>query len=160
MEKKEAVSTEDIAAYLPWFMKGLEATGCRYTLLLGSRSVWAWRPDIKPVKANGNLYVWRDVWKVYPMPHPGYLTQREAPEWDQLLHRLGKFVREDQSILWQLESHCMTCGNPLYMYDPDGVPWCRDHIQEGLKLQKKGADKWATLSIHATSGVLFPPGES
>lgn len=159
-ERDRAVSPDDIAVHLPWFMKAMEVTGCKYMLLLGSRSVWAWRPDLKPVKVNGQLFVWRDTWLVYPMPHPGNLTKREMPEWEAQLSGLNRIIKEDQSILWRLGSSCMNCGNPLYMYDPDGVPWCKDHIQDGLKSQRKAAEKWATLSIHATSGTLFPPGES
>lgn len=158
-ERDRAVTPDEIAAYLPWFMNGLEATGCKYTLLVGSRSVWAWRPDIKPVRVNGRLYIWRDTWLVYPIPHPMNVTKREAQEWDDMLTRLGNIIREDE-LVRQLGEHCMKCGSPVHMYDPDGVPWCRDHIQEGLRLHKEATKKWGMLTINATNGVLFPPGES
>jgi len=158
-ERSRVPSPDEIARYLPWTMKALEATGTRITILLGSRSVWVWRPDIKPMKVNGKLFAWRDMWLVYPMLHPSHVGKREAPDWEQGLTRLGRIVKDD-NLLWWLESHCMKCGNPLYMYDKDAVPWCQEHIQEGFKLQREAHEKWATLSIHATNGELFPPGKS
>lgn len=156
-EMTKTPTPDEVARYLPWTMKALEATGARTTILLGSRSVWLWRPDMKPVNVNGKLFVWRDRWMVYPLLHPQNVDKRAANEWDRQLSRLGQIVRDD-NILWWLESGCMKCNQPLYMYDPDGVPWCQEHIKEGLKLQREGSEKWATLSIHAISTQLFPSG--
>jgi hypothetical protein len=154
-----AVTPEDIALYMPWFMKAMEVTGCQYMVLLGSRSVWAWRPDLKPLLVNGHLYAWRDTWLVYPLPHPGFITKREMPDWDMLVARLGNMVRED-NFSHYLGAGCMKCQSGVYMYDRDGVPYCRTHIEDGFKAQRKGKEKWGTLTINATNTQLFPTGES
>lgn len=157
-ERSKFPAPEETARYLPWFMQGLEATGVRPTILLGSRSVWAWRPDLKPKDVNGKTFLWRDSWMVYPMLHPMNVTRQDETAWEDGLARLKGLLATDD-LLWWLGDRCINCGNPLYMYDPDGVPWCRDHIQSGLKSQREGAGKWANLTIHATSGELFQAGE-
>lgn len=157
-ERTRFPSPDETARYLPWFMHGLEATGVRPTLLLGSRAVWAWRPDLKPQEVNGKTFVWRDSWVVYPMLHPMNVARQDETLWEDGLARLRALLTTDD-LLWWLGDKCIKCGSPIYMFDPDGVPWCREHIQAGLKSQREGAGKWATLTIHATSGELFQAGE-
>jgi hypothetical protein len=158
----KAPTPEQVARYMPWTMKALDATGCRFVILLGSRAVWVWRPDLKPVNVNGKMHVWRERFYVLPLPLPLSSNKQESSDWDTWLAKFGRVIKEGEdraNLLWQLGSHCMKCGGPLYMYDKDGVPWCRDHAEAGLKLQSEGVKKWGTLTINATCDGLFRLGE-
>lgn len=148
-----------IAEYLPWLMEALWVTDTRWVVLLGSRPVWTWRPDLKPKDVYGKVGVWRDRWYVYPMDHPNNVDRRSADQWNYQWLQLGKLMKHDH-LVSTLNEHCISCGNPLYMYDGDGIAWCQTHTQDGLKSQRKASEQWAQLSINATQLGLLPPGDS
>ncbi len=154
----KAPTPEQVARYMPWTMKALDSTATRFTVLLGSRSTWAWRPDLKPSQVNGKLYLWREQFYVLPLPLPMSTNKQEAQDWDIWLAKFGRIIKEGEdrtNLLWQLGSACMKCGGGVYLYDKDGVPWCQDHAEQGLKLQKEGVKKWGMLTINATCDGLF-----
>lgn len=155
------ITLEDTALYRPWLLEAVQAAGARYVLLVGTRPHWQWRPDLRLNTTQGGVYVWRQRQIVCPVVEPSTMPKHELPIWRRQVAKFLQVVKdgggEDSLNQW-----CITCGGQTkgaYWYDPDGVPWCKDHAVDGVKAQEKGVAKWRTLTINAGQTSLLPPGD-
>lgn len=115
-------------------MKVVETVGAPYLLLVGDIVKQMWRRDLKLRQVQGTLAVWGG-WYVWPIQNP---IQCIADP-----HLIGPIretvvgfceaVREGRGLM-ELNSWCVEegCTAKVWVYDPEGVPWCKAHAKNGL----------------------------
>jgi hypothetical protein len=137
----KATTLTENAKYRPWLLNAVEAAGARYVLLVGSRAAWQWRPDLRLSKTEGRIGIWRQRQVIMPVANPATLPKGDMVAWRRQVARLLRVMREGGDIN-ELPTTCIECSGQLWWYDPDGVAWCKEHAEAGVKAQEKGVKKW------------------
>lgn len=151
------ITNDDTALYRPWLLEGLQAAGARHVLLVGSRALWQWRSELRLSMTQGRVFVWQSRHCIMPVEVPDKVDRGEYPEWRRMVLRFCNVPVDN--ISHHLGTTCLKCDQGVYWYDTDGVPWCRDHAEEGVVGQEKGREKWQTATMFAGQRSLLPDGE-
>lgn len=134
-----------IARYLPWTMDALKAAGNRHVLLVG-RAAWLWRADLKPADCVGKWYVWKGKYMVMCVGDPMHgHDKQDVDRWHRHMAAFTAGVNEYVGLeaVQARSCHACTAGTAgVYVYDPDGVPYCRDHAKQGMLDYETEAKKW------------------
>lgn len=149
----KAATTTELATFRPWLLEGVQAAGARHVLLVGSRALWMWRPELRLSTTQYGQYLWRQRQVVMPVLDPAGCTKAEFVVWQQAVVKFARAAKADEDYLVQGGCHAMvnkvTCVEAPYWYDSDGVGWCRGHAEDGVKAQEKGVEKWRQLTTQA-----------
>lgn len=129
-----------IAAYYDATLSAIIASSARYVVLLGNVPISLWRPELRLQQVAGKCYVWDNRRFVYPLMNPiQVLVDRTLQsEYRTSIYHLSQTVHADCGME-ELGTICVypgcredgTWSSGVYVYDPDGVPWCRLHYMEG-----------------------------
>lgn len=151
----------ELAAYRDWLLKGLYAANSKYILLIGARPMWSWRADMRLKDAAGKFFVWKSVFVIMPVSNPlAVMTDKiEYRAWRRMVDRMAVASLTDQDTEL-MEAKCIKCESGVYWYDSDGVPWCKEHFEQGDKDQTKGVKEWQTRTIDAGNRSMFPNTDS
>ncbi len=140
---RPAAPTE-VAACRSNLLDALDAANVRYVMLSGVAATRSWRADLPLADVAGRLFVWRDRWLVMPtFSLQGVMTgAQDGVQWRDHVRQFSYIVNEDVG-LDALSRACIECGDGLYAYDDDGVPYCRAHfnLKGSAKTDKKWTDK-------------------
>ena len=150
----KATTLEQNAAYRPWLLNAMLAAGAPYVLLVGARPAWSWRPDLRLTKMQGRVGIMLQKYVVMPVNNPDIITKEQMVGWRANVERFVRIMKEGGDT-HHLSSNCVECGNALYWYDSDGVAWCKDHAEAGVKAQQKGTEKWQIASMHANQQSIL-----
>ena len=152
---------QELAMYREWLIKGLYASGSKYVLLVGTRPMWVWRPELRMKEVQGRFYIWKQAFVIMPVSNPLSVlaSKHEYTEWVESIRRFCGAVLTDTDTE-HLSSTCIKCENSVYWYDSDGVPWCREHFEDADKAQAKGVREWRTRQIDAGNISMFPNTDS
>lgn len=131
----------------------LEVIGSRYVILAGATAVRAWRTDLNVSTWHGHFGLWGDNLVVMPLLHPAVLLGNRVPNKreirDQMIAELkmfGKVVRGEVDVRQMFGRRCgvgscSMAGSVAYI-DPDGIGWCRGHIETGKKMWEITRAAW------------------
>ena len=156
-KSSRAITNDDLALYRPWLLEALQAAGARHVLLVGSRAAWQWRSDLRLSMTQGRVFVWQSRHCVMPVESPDKVDKGDYPEWRRMVLRFCNVPSDN--ISHHLGMQCIQCPASVYWYDTDGVPWCREHAEQGVENQTKGREKWLTATMFAGQRRLLPDGE-
>lgn len=148
---------QDLATYRPFLLNALSAAGSKYVILVGTRPMWMWRPEMKLKMVQGKMFVWRSRYMVYPVANPLAMQKHEYRSWRNQIEKFCYYVMNDMDTE-AVSADCIDCGERVYWYDADGVPWCREHYEAGEALERKGVREWQTQVINAGNREMFPDG--
>ena len=150
----KATTLEQNAMHRPWLLNAMAAAGSPYVLLMGARPAWTWRPDLRLSKMQGRVGIMRSRHVVMPERSPDIMTRDEAMDWRFNVERFVRIMKEGGDT-HHLPNTCVECGAGLYWYDSDGVAWCREHKESGVKAQSKGVVKWEAAMLQANQQTIL-----
>lgn len=114
-------------------LASLDAADVNYVLLLGGHATRAWRADLRLADVTGQWFVWGRRWLVWPTEHPSVVLKSGTRERTQWREQVAAFCRgvNDGVGLESLGTGCVTsqCAETWYVWDDDGVPWCKTHFK-------------------------------
>lgn len=124
-----------VLSYLPITDNTIDAMNARYVLLVGALPTRLWRKEPKLNLLLGHSGVWKGRWIVYPTLNP-YSIMRDPAltgEWRMQLFDLIDMINNGEEF--RLNTRCITkdCTEGVFMYDPDGIGWCKRHHQAGMR---------------------------
>ena len=121
----------------------LDAANARYVLTLGAQVLNLWRKELILKQVEGRFAVWNGQWIIYPMKNPIAVLREPMlqGEWREMIYRFGNAVY-DGVELDDMPTNCTEakCIGGVYMYDPDGVGWCKEHAPKAMKRRLDGRD--------------------
>lgn len=154
-----------VAMYRKATVSAIAASGARYVILVGLQAVHVWRPELSLEQVRNKFAVMENQFIVYPIYNP------IVPLSDQtLMHAYREGLREFVDAFqqqWVLEGFGTLCAmgkecwddytttSSVYAYDPDGVPWCRDHWRKNFKRRLDHRAKMDKRVNTAPQGVLL-----
>lgn len=131
-----------VLQYLPATLEALHASGAHYVMLLGSTCMKLWRRELLLSQVSGKIAVMRNTWFVYPAPNPIVAVMDGSLMFNYREHirTIVDIVQSDTGLdelgLQCVEKDCLSDGaidSRVFVYDPDGVPWCKTHWRKGFK---------------------------
>lgn len=134
------------AAYLPATLQAIEASGCKYVMLIGGVATHLWRHELQMQQVVNHAAVWKNRWWVYPVLSPivPLTDQTLMVEYRTTMRNLVDMIDEDRAEenmgIYCVEKGCIedhATMSGVWSYDPDGVPWCRTHYPQGMSRRAK-----------------------
>lgn len=156
------VSVYEMQACRGNLMKQLEAADVRYVLLVGAKASLEWRTDLNVTELEGHMGILQSRWLVAPVREAGAVLRidhgrgAESELWRKAVYQLVEAATDDRGIN-VLGYGCMMkgCIEPMFAYDIDGLPWCRNHHAKGMKGAEASRRRWKVKD--AGQGALAIP---
>lgn len=134
-----APTLQETRDYSPTLREAIAATGSKYVLIVGKSATSSWRERLDFGWVTNHMYVMDSRWFVYPVFSPVAVMMDPMlnHEWRMGIQQFCELVHMD-SGLDALADRCSKkgCKNDLFMFDPDGVGWCVEHAEEGMRERK------------------------
>lgn len=131
-----------VALYHDATLSAITASCTRYVVLLGNVPISLWRKELHLSQVVGKFAVWKRRWFVYPLANPiqALVDPTMMSEYRSSIYHLVQTIVADDGMenlaYMCVEKGCVedaTWPSGVYVYDTDGVPWCRAHFRDGLK---------------------------
>ncbi len=129
-----------IAEYRDLTLRALELCGCEYVMLVGGMSVGMWRGDVQMQQVTGKWGVWNcgDVgFMVWPTLNPVQAVADPGMigEIRDCVVRMCVAVNEHAELDEVLGEGCRSkgCKNSSWVFDGEGLGWCKLHCDDALK---------------------------
>lgn len=117
-------------------LERLVELGVKYVLLVGKPVGELWRPELKLEQVEGKWGVMEGQWCVQVIKNPiaAVIDPTLQSAWRQDVMGFCEGVTRDYGIS-ELGDVCTDakCLAGVWVYDPDGLGWCRVHGDEGMK---------------------------
>lgn len=112
--------------------RAMDAANSPSVLMLGKGAMQAWRPNLTVEAVDGMVCVWRDQWEVAVVEHPAAAVHEGKAailEWQRKIARAVRMLHAGD-VLDGMGGRCVMkkCNEPVFAWDQDAVPWCRDHV--------------------------------
>jgi hypothetical protein len=128
-------SPEMVDLWQPFVLRALDAADVDFILLHGSVALQAFRFDIKISQAVGRQFIWQRRWFVTPVASANSVLRKDGQpeaEWRRAIVAFADRVNDNHGLNG-LSDTCLLCGNFMYAWDDDGVPYCRDHFEKNWR---------------------------
>ena len=139
--------------YLEATHEAIRASGAHYVVLLGTTAIHLWRRELQLNQVIGKIGVWKGTWFVYPMPNPivPISDQLLMPQYREYVRTIVDIVQSDTGMD-ELAHQCVekdcqkddAIDSRVFVYDPDGLPWCKTHWRKGFKRRLDHLRKFTT----------------
>lgn len=149
-------TTAELARWAGLTRRAIEAADAEYLLLHGAHAMRLWRRDLGVGDLTGRIGLYREQQIVAVVPHAStVLGARHG--WEQ-------WMREVEAFAWSVQEgagfealgqRCMKCRDAVWGYDPDGLPWCREHYATGLQARDRADRRAAKDTEHEGQGALL-----
>jgi len=129
-------------------LQSISAADSKYLLLMGASAVRAWRSDVRLGDVAGRLFIWRGRF-VWPMFSVQAVIRGTFPvrDWRTQLAQFGQIVADDAGVD-ALYPSCIECGESVYGYDIDGLPWCAEHLASHVASATTQDAGWAKHQVN------------
>lgn len=131
----------------------IEASWSNYVLLVGAKAFNRFRSDLTITNHHGRVMVWLDQYAVMGIIHPA-AALRGKPHYKKViaadLVKWRDVVMGEDSPLNHLSEECIKCGQTMYRWDRDGVPYCRRHYDQWGSVWKGERTRWLHRSEQLT----------
>lgn len=150
---QEPPTVDQVERFRSTTMRAVEVVGANYVLLVGGISAGLWRRELKLRQMEGKLGIWEDKYLVWCVQNPIQCIADPhliGPIRSEVV-RFCQAVREGWG-LGELETACTEdgCSDTVWMWDRDGLPWCRRHQDEAMKARdrmRKGVRTWQNRTM-------------
>lgn len=122
-------------------------------LVLGGNAGQVWNPTGDLTRLWGGTYLWPGMGQTFvrPVMLPGAVFRDIVPEkvWRGQIHGFIQEGSENLGLL-NLGRRCVICDETVTLYDPFGVPTCRQHagtVVAGVTTKRRGQKQRETLEL-------------
>lgn len=122
-------------------------------LVLGGNAGQAWNPTGDLTRLWGKTFLWPGLGQTFvrPVMLPGAVLRDIVSErdWRQQIHGFIQEGNENLGLL-NLSRRCIVCSEDVSLYDPFGVPSCRQHagiVIPGVASKRRGQRQRETLGL-------------
>lgn len=131
-----APTTESVERFRTATLAAIDGSGARYVLWVGGSASGLWRRELKVEQLRGKLGVVEGKWFGYVInsPYAVFLNPQLNQQWREDVIRFSDYVAADDGLA-NLSDGCTEgkCTNGVWLYDPDGMGWCKEHADAGIK---------------------------